>query len=152
MSKKVQPIPEGFHTLTPYLIVGDADKELEFAKAAFDAKVMHLSRGPDGVISHVTLKIGDSMLMMGQGRAEYPPMPCMLYMYVENVDAVYKRALDCGAKTMREPADQIYGDRSGGVVSANGIQWWFGTHIEDVSEEEMEKRSKAMMAKHGAKS
>ncbi len=149
MSKTVQPIPEGFHTLTPYLIVGDAEKELEFIKAAFNAQLIHLSRGPDGSIGHVTAKIGDSMLMMGRRSGEYPAMPAMLYMYVPDVDAVYKRALECGAKSVREPADQVYGDRSGGVVSANGIHWWFGTHIEDVSEEELEERAKAMRSKQG---
>jgi PhnB protein len=149
MSKTVQPIPEGFHTLTPYLIVGDADKELEFTKSAFDAQVVHLSRGPDGAIGHVTVKIGDSMLMMGQARGEYPAVPSMLYMYVPDVDVVYKRALECGAKPVREPRDEAYGDRAGGVVSATGIQWWFGTHIEDVPEDELEKRTKAAMAKHG---
>ncbi|HUA61285.1 MAG TPA: VOC family protein [Verrucomicrobiae bacterium] len=149
MSKKVQPIPEGFHTLTPYLIVADADKELEFIKSAFDGQVIHLSRAADGTISHVTLKVGDSMLMMGQGSKIHPPAASMLYMYVEDTDAVYQRALECGAKSEREPADQIYGDRTGGVVSATGIHWWFGTRIEEVSEEEMEKRTKAMMAKHG---
>jgi len=150
MTKKVQPIPEGFHTLTPYLVVGDAQKELQFVKDAFDAKVVHLSRMPDGTITHVTLKIGDSMLMMGQARGEHGPAPSMLYMYVEDTDAVYKRALECGATPVREPADQMYGDRSGGVVSATGVQWWFGTHIEDVSEEELERRTKEILAKSGA--
>jgi len=150
MANKVQAIPEGFHTLTPYLVVGDAEKELEFMKAAFEARVLHLSRAPDGSITHVTVKIGDSMLMMGQAGERFPPVPSMLYMYVEDTDAVYKRALECGAKTVREPADQMYGDRSGGVVSATGIQWWFGTHKEDVSEEELRRRAEQTTSTQGA--
>lgn len=141
MANKVQPIPEGFHTLTAYLIVADADKEIEFLKAAFDAQPVHISKGPEGSIMHATVKIGTSMLMMGQARDPWKPVPAMMYMYVEDVDAVYKRAVLCGAQPVREPADQPYGDRSGGVASENGIQWWMGTHIEDVSEEELRRRS-----------
>ena len=147
MANKVQAIPEGFQTLTAYLLVADADKEIAFLKAAFDAQTIHVSRLPDGSIMHATLKIGTSMLMMGQTRDSMKPIPAMLYMYVEDIDAVYKRALASGAQSIREPADQLYGDRSGGVVSANGIQWWIGTHIEDVSEEELQRRSTLKAAK-----
>jgi uncharacterized glyoxalase superfamily protein PhnB len=141
MANKVQAIPEGFQTLTAYLLVADADKEIAFLKAAFDARTIHVSRLPDGSVMHATLKIGTSMLMMGQVRDTMKPIPAMLYMYVEDVDAVYQRALAYGAQSIHEPADQLYGDRSGGVVSSNGIQWWIGTHIEDVSEEELQRRS-----------
>jgi uncharacterized glyoxalase superfamily protein PhnB len=148
MANKVQPIPEGFQTLTAYLLVAEADKEIAFLKAAFDAETIHISRLPDGSVMHATLKIGTSMLMMGQARDTMKPIPAMLYMYVEDVDAVYKRALASGAQSIREPADQLYGDRSGGVVSANGIQWWIGTHIEDVSEEELQRRMAGQAAAH----
>jgi uncharacterized glyoxalase superfamily protein PhnB len=140
MVNKVQPIPEGFQTLTAYLLVAEADKEIAFLKAAFDAQIIHVSRLPDGSVMHATLKIGTSMLMMGQTRDTMKPIPAMLHMYVEDVDAVYKRALAYGAQSIREPADQLYGERSGGVVSSNGIQWWIATHIEDVSEEELQRR------------
>lgn len=148
MTNKVQPIPEGFQTLTAYLIVADAKKEIEFLKAAFDAQAIHISKGPDGSIRHATLKVGTSMLMMGQSSEMWRAVPAMMYMYVEDVDAVYKRALACGAKSVREPADQIYGDRSGAVESANGIQWWMSTHIEDVSEEELQRRSAQQAGAH----
>jgi uncharacterized glyoxalase superfamily protein PhnB len=148
MANKVQAVPEGFHTLTAYLIVADANQELEFAKAAFDAQPVHISRLPDGSIMHATLKIGTSMLMMGQARGERKPVPAMIYMYVEDADAVYKRALACGAKSVQEPVDQPYGDRTGGVQSSNGIEWWIGTHIADVSEEELQQLSAKMAAAH----
>jgi len=141
MANQDQQIPEGFHTLTAYLLVNDADREIEFVKAAFDAQPVHISRHPDGSVMHATLKIGTSMLMMGQARDSWKAVPSMLYMYIEDVDAVYQRALACGATSVREPADQMYGDRSGGVASPNGIQWWMATHIEDVSEEELRRRS-----------
>jgi PhnB protein len=140
MANKVQPIPEGFHTVTPYLVVADADREIAFLKAAFDARAIHISRLPDGSVMHATMKIGNSMVMMGQARGDWKPVPSMLYLYVEDADAVYRRALECGAASVREPADQVYGDRSAGVASANGIQYWMGTHIEDVSEEELQRR------------
>jgi uncharacterized glyoxalase superfamily protein PhnB len=97
---------------------------------------------------HATLKIGTSMLMLGQAGDSFKSVPAMLYMYVEDVDAVYKRALEHGAVSVREPSDQMYGDRSGGVVSANGIQWWIGTHFEDVSEEELQRRAAAIAGAH----
>jgi uncharacterized glyoxalase superfamily protein PhnB len=140
MESQVQPIPEGFHTLTAYLLVADAGKEVEFAKAAFDAQPIHISRRPDGSIMHATLKVGTSMLMLGQVSGEMKPVPAMLFMYVENVDAVYKRAVASGGNSIHEPSDQIWGDRAGAVSSANGIQWWISTHIAEVSEEEMQRR------------
>ncbi len=138
MANKVQPIPEGFTTLTAYLLVADAEKEVAFAKTAFDAKEVHISRLPDGSIMHATLKVGTSMLMLGQVRGDMKPVPSMLYMYVENVDAAYHKAVKSGGKPVHEPADQIYGDRSGAVTSPTGISWCIGTHIADVSEEEMQ--------------
>lgn len=138
----VKPIPDGFTTLTPYLIVGNADAELAFLEKAFGAQPTHLARMPDGTIMHVSMKLGTSMLMMGQAGGPWKPMPSCVYMYVPDVDATYQRALDAGAKSVQEPKDQFYGDRTSGVEDANGNMWWIGTHIEDVSEEELQRRSK----------
>jgi uncharacterized glyoxalase superfamily protein PhnB len=146
MANQVQPIPEGFHTLTAYLLVADAEKEVEFAKAAFDAQAIHVSRLPNGSVMHATLKIGTSMLMLGQVSGDMKPVTAMLFMYVGDADAVYKRAIASGAKSIHEPADQIWGDRAGAVSSVNGIQWWIGTHLEEVSEEDLQRR----MAKRSA--
>jgi uncharacterized glyoxalase superfamily protein PhnB len=143
MAKQVQPIPEGFHTLTSYLLVADAKKEVEFAKAAFDAQEVHISKLPNGSIMHATLKIGTSMLMLGQVSGEMKPVPSMLFMYVEHVDGVYQRAVKSGGKSVHEPTEQMWGDRAGAVTSPNGIQWWISTHTEEVSEEELQKRMAA---------
>jgi uncharacterized glyoxalase superfamily protein PhnB len=146
MANQVQPIPEGFHTLTAYLLVADAEKEVEFAKAAFDAQEIHISKLPDGSIMHATLKIGTSMLMLGQVSGEMKPVPSMLFMYVENVDGVYRRAVASGGKPTQEPMDQMWGDRAGAVSSPNGIQWWISTHIEELSEAELQERVAARSA------
>lgn len=136
----VKPIPEGYHTVTPYLIVPDVEGQIRFVKEAFDAEERSISRDGDGRIMHAEVKIGDSVVMMGESNEEFPPMPAMLHLYLENVDAVYQRALAAGATSLREPTDEFYGDRAGGVQDAYGNQWWMATHVEDVSEEEMMRR------------
>lgn len=142
----VQPIPPGFHTVTPHLTVDDGDAMVEFLKRAFDGRELFpASRRPDGSLAHAQLRIGDSNLMVGQGSAQWPPMPCSLYLYVPNVDAVYRQALAAGGTSVREPTDEFYGDRSAGVKDMCGNYWWIATHIEDVSPEELARRA----ASHG---
>lgn len=136
----VKPIPEGYHTITPYLIVEDAAKLLDFMKAAFDAKELFRHLGPGGSVAHAEAKIGDSMIMVGQARDQWKAKTAMLYLYVPDVDATFRRALAAGATSVQEPADQFYGDRNGGVEDPTGNQWWISTHKEDVSPEEMERR------------
>ncbi|HZI95400.1 MAG TPA: VOC family protein [Patescibacteria group bacterium] len=143
----VKPIPDGYHTLTPYLVVQGADKVIEFLKKTFDAKLVERMDNPDGTVKHAELRIGDSMLMMGEASATHPPMPCAIYAYVTDTDAVYKRALQAGGVSLMEPANQFYGDRNAGVKDSAGNSWWIGTHIEDVSPEEMKRRA-AEQAKH----
>lgn len=145
----VKPIPGGYHTITPYLVVHGAAKLIGFLEQAFDAKVLSRSVLPDGRIMNAELQIGDSMIMMGETQGEHKPRPCTIYLYVDDTDAVYKRALDAGAKSLMEPADQFYGDRNGGVEDPSGNYWWIGTHVEDVSPEEMEKRMKTHFAEQG---
>jgi uncharacterized glyoxalase superfamily protein PhnB len=130
MTTKVKAVPEGYHTVCPYIVVAGVAQLIDFAKQAFDAKEVHVSKRPDGTIMHAEVKIGDSIVMMGESPEK--KFPAMLHLYVEDVDAVYQRALAAGAKSMREPADQPYGDRSGGVEDAFGNQWWLATHIADV--------------------
>ena len=139
----VKPIPEGYHSVTPYLIVRGADKLLDFVKNVFDAQETFRMPGPEGTIGHAEFRIGDSMLMISDGGVEYPPMPCSLYVYVDDVDATYKRALKAGATTQKEPADQFYGDRTASVKDSAGNIWGIGKHIEDVDPEELERRAKA---------
>lgn len=140
----IKPVPEGFHTITPYLLVKDVAKLIDFLKNAFDAHEIERHARPDGVVMHAQMRIGDSMLMMGDPTGaprEQAPMPASFYVYVPNVDEVYKRALAAGGKSISEPADMFYGDRHGGVTDAWGNQWWIATHVEDVSPEEMKRRS-----------
>jgi PhnB protein len=143
MATKVKPVPEGHHTVSSYLVVPGVAKLIEFAKQAFGAKEVYLSKRPDGTVQHAEIKIGDSIVMMGEGGPGGKHFPGMLHLYLEDVDAVYQRAIQAGAKSLREPADQPHGDRSGGVEDAFGNQWWISTHIEDVTSEEMEQRAKA---------
>jgi len=135
----VAPIPEGFHTITPYLGVRHAERCIDFLKEAFDAQEIHRSTDPEGVIGHAQLRIGDSMLMLSEACEQWPATPCAVYLYVPDVDATYRRAVQAGASSLMEPADQFYGDRGAGVRDAFGNTWWLGTHIRDVPPDELEK-------------
>jgi len=148
MSNTVKPIPEGYQAVIPYLVVEGAEKLIEFLKHVFQAKEFMRMAGPDGKVGHTELRIGDCVVMLADAREPWRPMPAMIYVYTEDCDAVYRRALEAGATSIREPQDQFYGDRSGGVTDAWGNQWWIGTHIEDVSEEELARRHKAMAGAH----
>ncbi len=143
VATSVRPIPEGYHTVTPHLTVPGVAKLIDFMKAAFDATERGRFEGPDGSVMHAEVKIGDSIVMMGEPSGEFKAMPGVLSLYVPDVDATYRRAIEAGATSLREPADQFYGDRSGGVQDASGNQWWISTHVEDVSPEEMRRRADA---------
>ena len=145
----VKPIPDGFHTITPYLTVSDANGLLDFITGAFGAKEAHVMRGPDGAIAHADLIVGDSHVMLGQAHGEWKTMPSQLYLYVPDCDAVYRKALAAGATSVQEPATQFYGDRHGCVKDLCGNLWWMATHVEDVSPEEMERRMKAAAPQQG---
>lgn len=142
-SPKPNPIPEGHRTVTPFLRVVDAARLIEFLKPAFGAGVAFRMDGPNGTVVHAEVKIGDSMIMIGQSPAE-DALRSMIHLYVPDTDAAYQSALAAGATSIREPADQFYGDRSAGVHDFCGNEWWMATHVEDVSKEEMERRMAAM--------
>ena len=140
---KVRGVPEGYHTITPYLSVKDAHGLVEFLRKAFDAKV-EVHTLPDGSVLNAQAQVGDSMVLIGQAPKERPDnelMPAMLYLYVEDADAWYRNAVTAGATSIREPADQFYGDRVGAVRDLAGNQWWFATHKEEMSSEEMARRA-----------
>jgi PhnB protein len=141
----VKPIPDGYHTVTPYLTVQGVPKLIDFLKQAFEAREIECMAQPDGTVRHAEVRIGDSVVMMGEARGEQAPMPSAMYLYVNDTDAVYKRALRAGATSLREPADQFYGDRSAGVKDPSGNYWWIATHQEDVPPEELKKRAEAAM-------
>lgn len=137
-----KPIPDGYHNVTPYLCVPGVASLLEFLEQAFGAELSHeCMRLPDGRVMHAEVKIGDSRVMMGEPAGRWSPMPASLYLYVEDVDAVYARAVKAGGASVMEPADQFYGDRHGGVRDPSGNIWWIATHKEDVPPEELKRRA-----------
>jgi len=147
----VKPIPEGYHSVTPYLSIGGAAEAIEFYKKAFGAVELFRMAGPDGKIGHAEIKIGDSPIMLAD---EYPEIQCVgpkslggtsvsIVIYVKDVDSVFKQALGAGATEQRAVEDKFYGDRMGSLIDPFGHIWHVGTHIEDVTPEEMEKRAAA---------
>jgi PhnB protein len=152
MPEKVKPIPPGYHTVTPYLVVSDAAKAIEFYKQAFGATERGRMAGPQGKIAHAELQIGDSFVMLSDemmGNKSPQTLggsPVSLFLYVENVDSSFKRAVDAGAKADMPPADMFWGDRFGKLSDPFGHSWSLATHIEEVSPQEMEKRGKAATA------
>jgi PhnB protein len=140
----VKPIPEGYRTVTPYLTVQGASKFITFLGEAFGAEETFRTVDKEGAVRHAEVRIGDSMVMIGESNGEWGPTPIAIYMYVEDVDAVYRRAIAAGGASMSEPADHFYGDRSGGVKDPFGNVWWIATHFEDVAAEEVQRRSAAM--------
>ena len=151
----VKPIPDGYHTATPYLIVNGAAAAIEFYKKAFGATELLRMAGPDGKIGHAEIKIGNSPIMLAD---EFPEMgaksaktlggsPMFLMLYVENVDVLAAQAVAAGAKAIRPLQNQFYGDRSGTFEDPFGLWWTISTHVEDVPPEEMKRRSEEAMNK-----
>ena len=151
----VKPIPDGYHSVTPYLIVKGAAAALDFYKSVFGATELMRMDGPNGTIAHAEIRIGDSPLMLGD---ECPDMghsgphtiggsPVGIMIYCEDAAATFARAVAAGATVKKPLEDQFYGDRSGAVTDPWGHQWTISTHIEDVSPEEMDRRAKAWMEK-----
>lgn len=145
MTNSVKPIPDGYNTVTPYLLVDDGLGLLEFLERAFGAEVLGRHLDPEGGLMHAEIQIGDSRVMVGGAKPEWPAMPCLIHLYVDDTDAWYRRAVAAGARSLREPEDQFYGDRSAGVLDPAGNQWWISTRVEEVSEEEMERRLAEMV-------
>ncbi len=141
----VKPVPKGYRTVTPYLVVSNAANLIEFLRKAFRAKELLRMPRPDGGVAHAEVKIGNSRVMMGEPMTGTDLMPAMLYLYVKDTDKTYKRALKAGATSLREPTDQFYGDRNAAVKDSFGNQWWIATHVEDITPEEMAKRTEAAM-------
>lgn len=157
MAGKVNPIPSGYHSVTPYLTISGASQAIDFYKQAFGAREVSRMAGPDGKIGHAELKIGDSMIMitdeMPRGSSRSPQSlggsSVGIFLYVEDVDSVFKRAVEAGAKSEMQPQDMFWGDRFGKLVDPFGHQWALATHVEDIQPQEMEKRAREAMAKMG---
>jgi PhnB protein len=139
----VKPIPEGYHSVTPYLVVQGAAKLIEFLQKAFGAQVKERMDRPDGTVGHAEVLIGDSLVMLGEAGGQWKALNGALYLYVPDTDSTYKQALAAGASSLMAPANQFYGDRNAGVQDAWGNQWWIATHVEDVPPEEMKRRAEA---------
>ena len=153
----VSPIPEGYHSVTPYLVMKNAAAAIKFYKKAFGAVELLRMAAPGGKIGHAEIKIGDSPVMLAD---EYPDMgfkgpeslggtPVSLMVYVDDVDKIYPQALSAGGKEVRPLQNQFYGDRSGTLTDPFGHVWTISTHVEDVSEEELAKRAEAAMKEAG---
>jgi len=151
----VKPIPEGYHTVTPYLTVNDGAKAIEFYKRAFGAQERSRMNGPQGKIGHAELKIGDSIIMLAD---EFPGAGCRspqsaggttvnIFLYVNDVDSVYNQAVNAGAKPDMPVSDQFWCDRYGKVTDPFGHSWSLATHKEDVAPAEMQKRAQEAMSK-----
>ena len=141
----VNPIPDGYHNVMPYLIVEGVATLTDFLQQAFGAKEIERIMRPDGTVMHAEVRIGDSIVMMGEAGGECTPMPSSIYLYVEDADTCYQSALRAGATSLMEPADQFYGDRNAGVKDPSGNFWWIATHQEDVPPEELQQRATAWM-------
>lgn len=143
---KVDYKPKQYHAVTPYLTVANAEQTIDFAKEVLGANLIFQMKGPDGSTAHAELKIDDSVVMVGQAGGQWAATPASLYIYVPDVDSTYKKAVKFGADSEREPANQFYGDRTASVIDKNGTRWSFGTHVEDVSPEELQRRAQEMKA------
>jgi PhnB protein len=150
----VKPIPDGYHAVTPYLIVKGAARAIEFYAKAFGARELFRMARPDGRVGHAELQVGDSRVMLADEHLEIGAKspqtiggsPVTLHLYVADVDATVVRAVDAGARLDRPVAHQFYGDRSGGLTDPFGHVWYVATHVEDVPPEELERRAKAQHA------
>jgi PhnB protein len=158
-ARKVRPVPEGYHTVAPHLCVDGGAQALEFYQKAFGAKEINRLKMPDGKIGHAEIQVGDSRIMLSD---EFPDFgnrspksiggtPVIVHLYVEDVDALAAQAVGAGAQVLIPVADQFYGDRSGRIQDPFGHVWIISTHIEDVTPEEIEKRTEAFMKQSAAK-
>ena len=140
----VKAIPDGYHSVTPYLVVEGATKLIDFLKNTFEAREELRIPMPGGTIGHAELRIGDSVMMMADATAEHQAAPSNIMVYVTDTDGVYQRALKAGASSLQEPTNQFYGDRSARVRDPLGNLWTIATHVEDVPPDELAKRLRAL--------
>lgn len=151
MAQKAAATPKGYHTVTPSLFVAGAAKAIEFYKKALGAEEQMRFAGPDGKIMHAEIKLGDSIVMLadempdmgGKGPKSIGGTPVSFFVYGENVDAAWKRAVDAGCKEVVPLADQFWGDRTGCLEDPFGHQWWLATHVQDLTPEEIRKNAEA---------
>jgi PhnB protein len=147
MAKAAKAVPEGYHSITPQLTLDDAAQTIDWYKRALGAEEVSRSVGPDNKIMHAELKIGDSRFMMndvmmgGKGPQAFGGSPASFWVYVENSDALFNRAVDAGAKVQMPMADQFWGDRAGAIADPAGYTWWIATRKEDLTQAEIQQRA-----------
>ena len=137
----VKPVPDTYHTVTPYLVVEGASQLVDFITRAFGAREVHLMKGPNGEVWHGDFTIGDSHVMLGEATGPWTPQLSAIYLYLPDCDATYKQALAAGGTSVQEPKTQFYGDRHGAIKDPCGNTWWIATHVEDVPRAELERRA-----------
>jgi PhnB protein len=146
MAKAAKPVPDGYHTITPQLTLNNAARTIDWYKKALGAEETGRSTGPDGKIMHAELKIGDSRIMVndvmaGKGPKEFGGSPAALWLYVNDCDALFNRAVGAGADVQMPLADQFWGDRGGAIADPEGYTWWISTRKEDLTPAEMQQRA-----------
>jgi PhnB protein len=154
MAKAAKAIPQGYHTVTPSIVVAGAAKAIDFYKKAFGAEEIMRFPGPDGSIMHAEIRIGDSVVMLGDEMPEqggrspksYGGTPVSFFIYRENVDAAWKQAVAAGAKEKMPLQDMFWGDRTGCLVDPFGHQWWLAQHIQDLTPQEIQKNAEAFFS------
>lgn len=129
MTSRAPGVPEGYHTVCPYLIVPDGDRILRFMKDAFGATERAIHRNPDGHIMHAEVQIGDSVVMLGEAKGDWTGYKAMIHLYMPDVDGVFARAVEAGGTSVRDVSTESYGDRTGGVEDPAGNQWWIATRV-----------------------
>jgi PhnB protein len=154
MAKKAQAIPKGYHTVTPSIVVAGADKAIDFYTKAFGAEEIMRFPGPDGAIMHAEIRIGDSIVMLGDEMPEqggrspksFGGTPVSLFVYREDVDAAWDQAVNAGAKTVMPLADQFWGDRTGCLEDPFGHRWWLAQHVQDLTPEELQRNAESFFS------
>ena len=144
-NKSVRAVPEGYQTVTPYLVVENAQGLIDFIKNAFDGKETFNFKRDDNKIMHATVSIGGSIVMISDTMEGMPAQTSMLYLYLEDADSVFRKAVQANATSVREPVTEFYGDRASAVKDQWGNMWWMATHVEDVDQQELERRAAEAM-------
>lgn len=138
---KSNPVPDGYHSITPYLKLPNAERLVEFLKKAFDGVETGRLTKPDGTMLHAEVRIGDSLVMVHEQPGHWQPKPSTLYLYVGDVDATYKQAIEAGARSVIGPTNMYYGDRTAYVTDVSENDWWIATRLETTTLEDMQKRA-----------
>ena len=156
MATTARAVPKGYHTVTPSLVIAGAAKAIEFYKKAFGAEEKSRFPAPDGTIMHAEIRIGDSIIMLGdempeqggRGPKSYGGSPVCLFIYLDDVDTAWKRAVDAGAKVVTPLSDQFWGDRGGSVEDPFGHSWWLCQHVKDLNPRELQQAADAYFSQH----